>query len=104
VLLRVHLQRALKQGRQPPELIGPPCPPELAWLWGAFQQLSLGRQAGFAGAQPLSWLEMAAWMRLTRTPLSAADINAMRALDLAYLSVIAAVAQTPHEPKKAEHG
>lgn len=87
--LRRHLERALKQGRSPPELVGPELPGELAWLWAAFDELCAGRQAGFNGPQPLAWSDLAAWQRLTRTPLAPADVRLLRALDLAYLAALA---------------
>lgn len=51
-----------------------------AHLWRWFQELAATRQSGF-GANPISFSEIDAWARLTRTRPAAWEVRALRALD-----------------------
>jgi len=83
--LREHLQAAYRQtGRKPADLDGPPCPPELAYVWSWFCQLSNGRTRGM-GASPITWLDFDAWSRVTGVGLTAFERECITALDAEYL-------------------
>jgi hypothetical protein len=48
-------------------------------------ELGLGRQSGFAGPQPLAWPDIAAWARLTCTPVQPWEVRVLRRLDAVWL-------------------
>lgn len=54
-------------------------------VWGAFLDLNRTRQDG-----PISWAEVDAHARLTGVPLSRIELQALRALDSAFLRHYAA--------------
>lgn len=61
-------------------------PPEGAEvLWAAFQRLSRARTSGAAGPNPITFSDIHAWMRITRTPLSPAHVQIIERMDQAYL-------------------
>ncbi len=82
VTQREQLQRVQQQtGVAPPELVDEPRLPELCQrLWEWFGELAATRQNGFA-ANPISFMEIDAWSRLTRTRPALWEIKAIRALD-----------------------
>jgi hypothetical protein len=68
------------------ELEGPQLPEVLAYLWGGFVELSAARSSTDAGPNPVGWLEIEAWARLTRRSLSAWEVDVLRSLDVVWLT------------------
>lgn len=71
-----------KTGKRPKELdqageLNPAC----EWIWGAFQEMSLGRTYNMNGPAPLSNLDILAWCQLTSTHLLPWELRAVRAFD-----------------------
>lgn len=93
----------MKQGRSPPELVGPDCPPEFAWLWRVFCELSGQRQPGFAEPAPLSWGDIAAWQQLTRTALSPRDVDLLRRFDRLYIAAAGGRPRPDWPPEEPAH-
>lgn len=63
---------------------GPPLPADLRYLWSAFSQLHRTRQAGMSLC-PITHAEIDAWSRLYRVRLDPWEVDALRALDDAFL-------------------
>jgi len=93
----------VKQGRSPPELVGPECPPELAWLWRAFSELSGQRPQAFAGTAPLGWHDFFAWQQLTRTPLSPRDVELLRRFDQLFIAAAGGGPRPDRPPEEPAH-
>lgn len=55
-------------------------------LWAAFCALSQARSYGALGPNPIAFSEIAAWAQLTRTPLAPHHVEALRALDRAWIA------------------
>jgi len=72
------LQAALDGGTPRPPLGDYP-------LWNAFAALSRRRGVGMAGANPITYAEIDAWCRLTRTPLEPHHLEIILALDAVWL-------------------
>jgi len=61
-------------------------PPEsLRWHWEAFWEISVGRQAGFAGPAPLTWQDIQAWARLMRIRLLPDSVRIIKAMDAVFM-------------------
>lgn len=83
---REHLEQVEKQtGKTPKELSGPKFPHLISHVWFAFLSIGQSRTMGFSGPNPISMLDVKAWVELTNTPLSSRDIEAIRMLDLIYM-------------------
>ena len=78
---------AFQTGKQVPELEGPLLPDALGYMWSWYLEVASGRQSGF-GICPISWEAIAAWSRLTRTRLSAEEVDLLRKLDVCYVKVM----------------
>jgi hypothetical protein len=86
--LREHLESVERQsGKRHPKLDGPEIPPALVHLWGWFSELSQGRQPGAMGPARLTFLDIDAWARLTRTPIEPWELSVILRLDSAWLAV-----------------
>lgn len=75
---------AEKWGRPPAELIGPPLPCAAEHVWSWFCDLSCGRTAGMA-LNPITWEALSAWAAFRGVTLQQWEIDALRALDSAFL-------------------
>lgn len=62
------------------ELLVPPCPSALGHVWNAFARLSARRASGFAG-NPISFLEIDAFQRLTGFRFMPLEIRLIEELD-----------------------
>ena len=83
--LREHLEAVQRQtGKKPEELCGPELPPEGAHWWHWWCELAQGRQNGLA-VSPITWADVAAWAALTGRQLDPFDLNAIRAIDAAFV-------------------
>lgn len=63
---------------------GPKLPPDLRYLWTAFSQLHRTRQAGM-GINAITFFEIEAWSRLYGMRLDPWEVDAIRALDDAFI-------------------
>lgn len=88
---RDHLESAARQnGKVPAALHACECPPELAYLWRWFRDLSSGRgHTGFGQAR-LSWLDIAGWCLLTHARPESWEVRALMLLDAAWFKAVAA--------------
>lgn len=79
----------LKSGIEDPELVNKYVIPDaLGHVWGWFTELSHARTAGFSGANPISFLEIEAWSRVTGTKLKPSEVFLLRQLDDVFLNVV----------------
>jgi hypothetical protein len=60
------------------------CPIELEYIWIWFKRIGLGRQRGMSLC-PLSYSEILAWSTLYRIRLKPFEVDAIKALDSAYI-------------------
>lgn len=62
-------------------------------LWAAFHELDATRSFGESGLQPITFAEIDAWCRLTRTPLEPHHVAIIRAMDVALVGHVVAEAK-----------
>tara|TARA_R110000772_G_scaffold260035_1_gene377856 strand:+ start:505 stop:804 length:300 start_codon:yes stop_codon:yes gene_type:complete len=83
---RQHLEQVEKQtGKRPEELEGPKFPHLISHVWSAFLSISQSRTMGFNGPNPISLLEIRAWVEMTNATLSSREVEAIRELDVIYM-------------------
>ena len=86
---RAHLEHLEKiTGERDPELDVPPFPEPLRRLWDKFLSLHEGRTYGINGANPITYLDMDAWMRVTRNSLAPWEVTSIMKIDKAWIKVI----------------
>ena len=86
--MRQHLMQVKKQIKHAPEgLIGPKLPRDMAYLWEMFLSLNAGRGGGEGGPDPLSYVEIKAWCDLCEADLTVWELDILKRLDAAFLSV-----------------
>lgn len=68
------------------ELNGPPLPRELSYLWKIFCRIASRRGGNGFSALPLTWSDIDAFCRLTRTQLQPFEIEIIEDLDALYLA------------------
>lgn len=61
-------------------------PDQVEYLWRWFGEISLARGSSGWGPLPISYMEIDAWSRLTSTVLEPWEVDAIRRLDMIYLS------------------
>jgi hypothetical protein len=84
--LREHLEAVYKATKRKPEqLEQPELPNKVKHILRLYGDLSQGRQFGFS-ANPISSIEIQAWLNITDRTLSNWEIQTLRAIDRAYLS------------------
>lgn len=85
---RQHLHIARDaSGKVPVELQDQPELPESAvHVWEWFLELNSGRTASMAGLNVISYAEIKAWAELLNEKLAVWEVNAIKALDRAFLS------------------
>jgi len=72
-------------------------------LWKAFTALSAARGFHQYGPNPISFTEIEAWARLTRTPLQPHHVEIIRALDVVFLEHFAPGKRAPDGVKAIPH-
>lgn len=88
--LRAHLRQAERSSKK--KLIRNPKVPDAAvHLWGWFWQLNDARPEGFSSAGPLTFGEIAAWAGLTGITPHPWEVEALKAMDRAYLASVAKI-------------
>lgn len=86
VPLRTHLEHIVKiTGKDDPDLYVPPFPEPIRRLWDKFLSLHDGRTYGINGVNPISYVDMDAWMRVTGNSLDEWEVKAVMRLDKAWL-------------------
>lgn len=86
---REHLEQVEKAtGKRPADLESPPFPDELAHIWAYFLDLSSARSSGGMGPGPITYTEIASWSNMTATPITPAEVRAVKRLDALWLRVI----------------
>ena len=85
--VRDHLKVAAARGSVAARrrLEGPPLPPEVAYIWDWFRQLTAARAYGIGGPSPISYPDIQAWIALTATPITPWEIGVLRSLDQSFL-------------------
>lgn len=85
---REHLEQVERQtGKEIPQLRGPEFPKLVSHIWSAFTALHSRRQMGFNGPMGISYSDIKHWKELTDTPLDAWEVEAIIAVDNAYMRV-----------------
>lgn len=67
------------------ELIVPPFPEPIRPLWNKFLSLHEGRTYGINGVNPISYVDMDAWMRVTGNSLDSWEVDAIMKIDKAWI-------------------
>lgn len=68
----------------------PKLPREMRYLWRAFTSLHRARGSNGWGPSPIAWSEIESFCRLTGVALDPWEVEAIRALDEAFLDTAAA--------------
>lgn len=68
-------------------------------VWGIFLGLCTSRTSSGFGVNPISHGEIEAYSRVRREPIRPFELDIIRALDAAYLEVMAEMAKNPDRPK-----
>jgi len=79
-----HLAVVAKARNKAPER-GPELPPHAGYLWNTFVELSSCRAPTGFGSAPISFSEIDAYCRMKRTSLLPWEVDAIRALDEAFI-------------------
>jgi hypothetical protein len=66
----------------------PPIPQEMSYLLEWFWEINCGRPVSMGGYLPLPSTEMLAWATLKRVVLKRWEVDALRSMDAAFLTVI----------------
>lgn len=74
------------------DLFCPPCPAALAHVWNAFARLGARRASGF-GSNPISFLEIEAFQRLTGLRFMPLEVRLIEELDDLYRRIMAEKAE-----------
>lgn len=82
-------------GRRPAALDGPELPADGAHVWAWFLELSAGRGSNGFGPNPISYLDLLAWSLLTGTITRPAEVEAIMALDRAWMAAQVGMVDTP---------
>ncbi|CAB4122375.1 hypothetical protein UFOVP32_14 [uncultured Caudovirales phage] len=81
-----HLAAVAKK-RKRKIALAPSVPTEALHLWNLFTRLNSTRTGNGFGPNPISFLEMESFCRLTGEVLDPWEVHAIRALDDAYLAI-----------------
>lgn len=65
----------------------------MAGAWLAFRHLSSARRSGMGGPEPIGWPEIQAYVALAEVELEPWEVDAVRALDLAFMEEMSARAE-----------
>lgn len=85
--IRHHLECEFRQtGIMPEQLRQPEFPVHLEQVWSYFSELNRARCGNGFGANPLSYVEIAAWNSLTDAQVTPLEVQIIRALDNLYLT------------------
>lgn len=96
--LRDQLVAALKESLRRKRSVAVPEAGRL--LWSAFHELDATRGYGESGPHPITFAEIDAWCRLTRTPLAPHHVAIVRAMDSALIGHVVAEAKKAAERRR----
>lgn len=68
-------------GKRQPELDGPELPLDVAHIWRWFVEIAAGRGSNGWGPNPISYLDIDAWARLTGTIMRPTEVRAIVLVD-----------------------
>lgn len=71
----------------------PKLPPEMRYLWRTFVSLHRARGSNGWGPSPIAWSDIDAFCRLTAMTLDPWEVEAIRALDEAFLDAAAGASE-----------
>jgi len=98
-----RLQRQLIDALRRAMAGGNPIVPEAGrLLWRFFVEMSAARSYHMGGPNPISWVEIQAWARVRRWPVSDTHISILRAMDDAWLEYAARKAKQSGKGGKDE--
>lgn len=80
-------------GQIPEDLRSLDCPDLFVHVWQWFHQLSNTRSSNGFGQNPITYVEIAAWSKLTQNYPDVIEIAAIKALDASYLNKQAEAAE-----------
>ena len=80
----------------------PPMPEEYGFAWASFTDLQATRGSNGFSANPLTYLEMEAYMRLSGRILLPHEIRAIKTIDAAYLNVQADVSKAAKSARETQ--
>jgi hypothetical protein len=83
-----------------PDLDGPPVPASCRHIWGWFRELAAARGSNGFGPNPISYADIAAWSRLTRTIVRPIEVSVLLHLDHVFFAETA----TRPPPDKPQPG
>lgn len=91
VSIREHLDLVYERTGVMPEGLAnaPACPASTAQLWADFLELHSSRTSNGFGFSRISWNDLVAWQTIRGAPLTAWDVDQIRALDSMWLSEFA---------------
>lgn len=95
------LERARKRGPAQrvaaleADLVVPPFPKPLAYVWDAYQRLRKRKMMGFAGPSPIEWPDIDAFVRRSGLRLDPWELKLVEKLDDLYLEAAVASAKKP---------
>lgn len=83
-----HLNAAwLRTGEKPKMLAeAPPCPNGCEQVWRVFRELHASRGSSGLGPNRITYCEIDAYCRVTRTPLARWEIDAIRLVDKLFMA------------------
>ena len=82
----------------------PPIPAALQHIWDWFGELSAARSGNGGGPNPLSFVEIEAWARLTGRLPASREVQALMALDQALFTLWAEQERRREARRKASEG
>lgn len=92
--LRDDAQSLERQGAfVPPEYLSLPFPDLVSHIWEWFIELHRCRTSNGFGVNPITYIDIDAWSRLTRRKPTALEIRAITQIDAAFLTVQAKQSQ-----------
>lgn len=79
-------------------------PEGFEYLWEWFRELDAARGSSGFGANPIAFVEIDAWARLTMRSPTPWDVRVLKQLDIAYLNAQARKPTKPAKPAAAPKG
>lgn len=91
-----HLAVVAKATGQKLDENAPRLPREMRYLWRSFLQLHRARGSNGWGPNPIAWSEIDAFCRLTESTLDPWEVEALCALDEAFMESAASSSEVTH--------
>jgi hypothetical protein len=84
--LVLRTRRADRRAEYEAQLVLPPFPTALAYLWRSYHRIRRRKGSNGFGPSPIEWPDVAGFMRCTRAGLTPWEIETIELLDDAYLT------------------